>query len=427
MLNFNCLPVTLLALCTVLPISLIHALYSPSDAVVQLTPSNFNDLVINSKDIWLVEFYAPWCGHCKNLAPEWKKAASALQGVVKVGAVDADAHKELGGRYGIKGFPTIKVFGTNKNSPSDYNGGRTASAIADYAVNELKKIVTGRLGGSSGGSGGSGGGKKNVITLTDANFEQMVMQSEDQWLVEFFAPWCGHCKKLEPEWASAASQLKGKFKLGAVDATTESSLATKYGIRGYPTIKYFPAGKAAKSNPLEYDGGRTASDIVSWCEAKVVVNYPAPEIVQLTKQDVLKTACEEHSVCVLTFLPHILDDMASGRNKNLKMLKKLGEEFKQKNWGWVWAEGGTQPKVENAVGVGGFGYPAMVVMNYKKKVFVTLRSAFDEEHVTELLKAVSVGRGRTEPLQMNELPTVDTIEAWDGKDGTPPVEDHEEL
>jgi len=141
----------------------------------------------------------------------------------------------------------------------------------------------------------------------------------------------------------------------------------------------------------------------------------------------LKTACEEHSVCVLTFLPHILDDMASGRNKNLKMLKKLGEEFKQKNWGWVWAEGGTQSKVENAVGVGGFGYPALVVMNYKKKVFVTLRSAFDEEHVTELLKAVSVGRGRTEPLQMNELPTVDTIEAWDGKDGTPPVEDHEEL
>lgn len=41
---------------------------------------------------------------------------------MKVAAVDADAHRELGGKYGVKGFPTIKVFGANKNSPSDYNG-----------------------------------------------------------------------------------------------------------------------------------------------------------------------------------------------------------------------------------------------------------------------------------------------------------------
>ncbi|XP_075261878.1 protein disulfide-isomerase A6 homolog [Convolutriloba macropyga] len=419
-----------IVLCAVLCcVTLTSALYSSSDSVIQLTPANFDAQVTNSKDLWLVEFYAPWCGHCKNLAPEWKKAAAALQGVVKIGAVDVDAHQEFGGRFGIKGFPTIKIFGTNKKSPTDYNGARTASGIVDSAMGELKKIVNARLGvkgGSSGGSGGSGN-NKDVITLTESNFDEMVMQSEDMWLVEFFAPWCGHCKKLAPEWAKAATELKGKVKLGAVDATTETGLASKYGIRGYPTIKYFPSGKAAKQSPLEYDGGRTSSDIVSWAESKTVVNYPPPEVKQITSQEVLKEACEEHSICVLTFLPHILDDMASGRNKNLALIKKVGNEFKQKNWGWVWAEGGTQPAVENAVGVGGFGYPAMVVMNYKKKVFVTLRSAFDQDHVTELLKAVSVGRGRTEPLQMTELPKVDKIEAWDGKDGKPPVEEHDEF
>ena len=169
------------------------------------------------------------CGHCKNLAPEWKKAAAALQGVVKIGAVDVDAHQEFGGRFGIKGFPTIKIFGTNKKSPTDYNGARTASGIVDSAMGELKKIVNARLGvkgGSSGGSGGSGN-NKDVITLTESNFDEMVMQSEDMWLVEFFAPWCGHCKKLAPEWAKAATELKGKVKLGAVDATTETGLASK--------------------------------------------------------------------------------------------------------------------------------------------------------------------------------------------------------
>ncbi len=48
-------------------------------------------------------------------------------------------------------------------------------------------------GGSSGGSGGSGS-KDDVIELTESNFKKLVLQSDDMWLVEFFAPWCGHCK-----------------------------------------------------------------------------------------------------------------------------------------------------------------------------------------------------------------------------------------
>jgi protein disulfide-isomerase A6 len=69
-----------------------------------------------------VEFYAPWCGHCKQLAPSWEKAAKALKGVVKVGAVDMDSDREAGAQYGIQGFPTIKFFGFDKSKPSDYQG-----------------------------------------------------------------------------------------------------------------------------------------------------------------------------------------------------------------------------------------------------------------------------------------------------------------
>lgn len=72
------------------------------------------------------------------------------------------------------------------------------------------------------------------MELTDDNFDRLVLDSGEVWLVEFFAPWCGHCKSLEPEWAAAASavkeQTKDKVHLGAVDATVHQGLASRYGV-----------------------------------------------------------------------------------------------------------------------------------------------------------------------------------------------------
>ena len=54
-------------------------LYPPSSDVIDLNPNNFQRYVIQSEEIWIVEFYAPWCGHCKSLVPEYQKAAKALK------------------------------------------------------------------------------------------------------------------------------------------------------------------------------------------------------------------------------------------------------------------------------------------------------------------------------------------------------------
>ena len=56
-----------------------NALYSKNSGVVDLNPNNFDSRVKDSDGIWIVEFYAPWCGHCKQLAPEYQKAAKALK------------------------------------------------------------------------------------------------------------------------------------------------------------------------------------------------------------------------------------------------------------------------------------------------------------------------------------------------------------
>ncbi|XP_039604836.1 protein disulfide-isomerase A6 isoform X2 [Polypterus senegalus] len=408
----------------------VNGFYTSSDDVIELSPSNFNREVIQSDSLWLIEFYAPWCGHCQRLTPDWKKAATALKGVVKVGAVNADEHKSLGAQYGIKGFPTIKVFGLNKNSPEDYQGARTSQAIVDSALNSLRSMVKSRLDGKSSGSDHgrqSSGSKKDVVELTDDNFDKNVLDGDDIWMVEFFAPWCGHCKNLEPEWAAAASdvkeQTKGKVKLAAVDATVHQELASRYGIRGFPTIKIFRKGE----EPEDYNGGRTRSDIVASALDLFSENAPPPELLEILNEDVLKKACEDFQLCIISVLPHILDTGAVGRNTYLDVIRRMADKYKKKMWGWVWAEAGAQMDLESSLGIGGFGYPAMAAINSRKMKFALLKGSFSEQGIHEFLRDLSMGRGSTATVGGGALPKINRVEQWDGKDGELPIEEDIDL
>lgn len=82
--------------------------------VVELDESNFEKLTqLNTGSTtgdWFIKFYAPWCGHCKRLAPTWEEVATELKGEVNVAKVDVTQNRALGKQYGIKGFPTLLLF-----------------------------------------------------------------------------------------------------------------------------------------------------------------------------------------------------------------------------------------------------------------------------------------------------------------------------
>ena len=107
----------------------------------------------------------------------------------------------------------------------------------------------------------------NVLTLTDATLEQ-ALKDHANILVEFYAPWCGHCKRLVPEYERAANLLKEKGSsavVGKVDSTVERTSASTYSIRGYPTLLYFENGQMVE----KYSGARTGDDIANYLIGKV--------------------------------------------------------------------------------------------------------------------------------------------------------------
>jgi protein disulfide-isomerase A1 len=132
--------------------------------------------------------------------------------------------------------------------------------------------------------------EEDVLVLGDKNLKEALDKFEFI-LVEFYAPWCGHCKKLAPELAKAAKELKGldnPIPLAKVDATENPEVAKQFEVQGYPTIKFF-----IKGQPIEFNGGRTAADIVNWIKKKT-----GPPSTLLTSTDQLEEQKKANKVLV---------------------------------------------------------------------------------------------------------------------------------
>lgn len=393
---------TVLPFLFVVLLGVVSALYSPKSDVIQAGDKDFKDIVLKDKGIVFVEFYAPWCGHCKSLAPEYEKAAKVLGGVVKIVAVDATAHESLAQKYQIKGFPTIKVFGADKKAPTDFDGQRTADAIISEAMKQTSSLVKSRKdGGKPAGKGKSSGdkpkakasgsgSKSSVVELTDANFNALVMESNEPWIVEFFAPWCGHCKALAPEYEKAAAELKADgIKLGAVDATVHAELAQKYGVKGYPTLKVFPAGPKGKAQ--NYNGPREKDGIVEYARSTLGNTYAAPiELQELTSQDVFQSTCGSAKLCAMLFLPHILDSGAAGRNAYLDTFKEIAAEFRKMPIAFVWTEANAQPALESALSING-NFPTLAMVSVDKKAFAVPKVSWSKKNLQAFLQGVLSG------------------------------------
>jgi len=105
----------------------------PNSNVQILGGPVFDEKVYNQQ-FWFVKFYAPWCGHCKNLAPTWEKLATALKGKVNIAKVDAtkDENRQVASDFGVKGYPTLLWYTNDSakgDSPVKYKGSRSLESL----------------------------------------------------------------------------------------------------------------------------------------------------------------------------------------------------------------------------------------------------------------------------------------------------------
>jgi len=154
----------------------------------------------------------------------------------------------------VKGFPTLKWFPGKGAEPEDYEGGRELTDFADFI---LKKT----------------GLKSNIKPppppatkiLTSSDFNDVALDDNKNVLVSFTAPWCGHCKTLKPTYEKVAQDFQSESDCIVAnidaDAAPNKPIAERYGVRGFPTIKFFPKGS---KEPVDYAGGRSEDDFVSF-------------------------------------------------------------------------------------------------------------------------------------------------------------------
>ncbi|KAK2589720.1 protein disulfide-isomerase precursor [Conoideocrella luteorostrata] len=248
---------------------------SATPLIGEVGPETYADYM--SAGIPLAYIFAETQEERDSLSKELKPVAEKYKGKINFATIDAKSFGAHAGNLNLKTdkFPAFAIHETvkNKKYPFDQEKKITQDAIAkfadDYDAGKIEPSI------KSEPIPENQDGPVSIIVAK--NYDQIVLDDKKDVLVEFYAPWCGHCKALAPKYdqlgeAYKKSEFKDKVVIAKVDATAND---VPDEVSGFPTIKLFPAGK--KDAPITYNGARTVEDLIKFIEEngkhKAVVSF----------------------------------------------------------------------------------------------------------------------------------------------------------
>ncbi|KAN0140166.1 Thioredoxin-like fold [Lactarius tabidus] len=258
-----------------LPLSLSFLLVSLAfaspvqSAHISLSPDNFATTIASG--YWFVEHFSPYCHHCREFASTWEAIVDDYEGSpINFAQVDCVVNGDLCTDNGVKGYPQMNIYqdGVYK---AQFKGARVYERLVEFLEKhtgvpapsfdtplpeppelpeqelQIPPVVERNPHGE-------------VLALTPETFPNVV--ADGDVFVKFFAPWCGHCKKLAPTWTKLANELQHRVSIAEVNCEDHKSLCSAEGITGFPMLFFYPSS----GKKTEYTGNRKLEAMRAWVE-----------------------------------------------------------------------------------------------------------------------------------------------------------------
>ncbi|PNS21309.1 hypothetical protein CAC42_1088 [Sphaceloma murrayae] len=215
-----------------------------------------------SAGVPLAYIFAEEASERETLAKDLKAVAEKFKGKVSFATIDAKSFGQHAGNLNLEvgKWPAFAIQEINKNQkfPFSQDEKITAKNIEKF----VSDFVSGKAEPSIKSEPIPESNDGPVTVVVAKNYEQVVLDDKKDVLIEFYAPWCGHCKALAPKYEELGAlyaNAKDKITVAKVDATAND---VPDEIQGFPTIKLYVAGK--KDSPIEYSGSRTVEDLAQF-------------------------------------------------------------------------------------------------------------------------------------------------------------------
>ncbi|TFK75865.1 disulfide isomerase [Pluteus cervinus] len=308
-----------------------HVLAADSD-VISLTTASFEE-VVNPESLILVEFFAPWCGHCKALAPAYEEAATSLKEKgIKLAKVDCVEEADFCQANGVQGYPTLKIY--KNGSATDYTGPRQADGIVSYMVKQSLPAVS---------------------EVTAANHDEF--QKADKLVVVAYL--ASSTEEPAPEFSATADKHRDDYLFGL---TTDKDAIAAAGVTPPAIVVYRSYDEPRTEYPLPASS-LTVKELEGW-----VQDLAVPIIDEVSGENYAVYSNSEKPLAYL-----FVDPTVEGREAQIDAVRTVAKKYKSKV-NFVWIDAVRFGDHARALNLQQTNWPSFVIQDLKQQ----LKYPFDE-------------------------------------------------